>query len=1210
MWRPRGLAAALASAALRGVLEAQGAATRAAVHGKDAAGRLTPDMQQIVTTLGEVVEGMEAERTKAKEFAESLGKECDESMEPVKKAVARRSGIIGGLEQDLEDLNTEATDVPGGAKLPGVPRGAYASAGPLAAMASGAVQLWAWILHNGDQGWQQRRVLGHLQPPGANPVNDFLIVCATPDADVYFELVDGTSPDYQAVRFSPDRRTIPPGIARGQTYRFRREPTAAELAAFMGQARQAADDLYIQQAAAAGLPAVAPPGGAFVPFVPPAAGAPAGGQPAAAAGPAGAAPLAGGAAPAAAGAQWVTVESTTFASRGTPVVLSATDVVKGEVGIFTTPAGVAVLVRDLQAHPVEEYMVMESHRDLRISKATVIASKDRARSRFTSSDVQLRESPFPDWPVPGPRAVKWCCVWLFRRQGGPLEHHRSLVMTFGLRSADWGVETSDSGTCCLFLVPIQFCIEALVELLYILAGALRALRAKSAYGEGAVIAPLSMDAVHLIDLPAAGSVSRSLEHLAGDRGKEIAERLIQLRLPESTGREIAKLQWPARPYSDPALKRSPALCAELLRRMADCDLIEWHLTGEVSCGLFFVYKKSGRYRLIVDGRLPSCHFRDGDPVSLASGAAFSAIEVDSAAPIQVGSVDIVNAFYNVQLPEALRGIFVLPRIRADLVNVSSAQGRAIRRGQYLFPVLKVPEGAPDIGSDVWDGEWRRVLAKRWARSEAQVILEGRSMVLAHLHKTLSLAIFGKRHLFLGDAMASILAVSKGRSSSKLMRVCRQIGSLNLAFNMTSRWRWLPSERNPADRGSRRKRGDWAEASTRPREADPPPAALPAPRHAPLGGDSYGQRDRRVRAFAASLGRAFGVDFGPSDECRKRPAAGRPPPSRGIEPNLRADGGEPATDEHGLTLLESRTVKKPQEDRYKHIVSQFYLWCATANVATSNTTQLDSAVTAYLHEQFFEGFPSSAGTFLLAALTYCRQDLSPKAPELPRARRALLGFSRAAPNRSRWPLPWPFVALIADALIGRGHWAAAAATLLCFVFYTRPSELLRLRVKGAVPPPRGGPRALALWALLLTASENSAPSKTGEFDVSLSHDNTEFWWVGGLLTRLRAGRSATQPLLGLTYATRAALFSRAAVDAGLGGLGPPTLYQLRHGGASHELATRARPLAEIKKRGRWAADSSVRRYEMSGLLPTQLQRASEAVQRRAYAAAASIGSNIL
>eukprot|EP00959_Pyramimonas_sp_CCMP1952_P243877 5098091-Pyramimonas_sp.AAC.1 len=68
--------------------------------------------------------------------------------------------------------------------------------------------------------------------------------------------------------------------------------------------------------------------------------------------------------------------------------------------------------------------------------------------------------------------------------------------------------------------------------------------------------------------------------------------------------------------------------------MADSDLIEWRLTGEVSCGLFFVYKKSGDLRSIVDWRLPSCHFGDSDPVSPASRAAFSTVEVDSAAPVQ------------------------------------------------------------------------------------------------------------------------------------------------------------------------------------------------------------------------------------------------------------------------------------------------------------------------------------------------------------------------------------------------------------------------------------------------------------------------------------------------------------------------------------------------------------------------------------------------
>ena len=39
-----------------------------------------------------------------------------------------------------------------------------------------------------------------------------------------------------------------------------------------------------------------------------------------------------------------------------------------------------------------------------------------------------------------------------------------------------------------------------------------------------------------------------------------------------------------------------------------------------------------------------------------------------------------------------------------------------------------------------------------------------------------------------------------------------------------------------------------------------------------------------------------------------------------------------------------------------------------------------------------------------------------------------------------------------------------------------------------------------------------------------------------------------------------------------------MYRLRHGGASHDRATSSRTLDAIKKRGRWACDASLRRYE--------------------------------
>ena len=52
---------------------------------------------------------------------------------------------------------------------------------------------------------------------------------------------------------------------------------------------------------------------------------------------------------------------------------------------------------------------------------------------------------------------------------------------------------------------------------------------------------------------------------------------------------------------------------------------------------------------------------------------------------------------------------------------------------------------------------------------------------------------------------------------------------------------------------------------------------------------------------------------------------------------------------------------------------------------------------------------------------------------------------------------------------------------------------------------------------------------------------------------------------------------------------PCLYGLRHGGASEDMLHRHRPVPEIKLRGRWAADSSLRRYMKHTKLLAELSK---------------------
>ena len=67
-----------------------------------------------------------------------------------------------------------------------------------------------------------------------------------------------------------------------------------------------------------------------------------------------------------------------------------------------------------------------------------------------------------------------------------------------------------------------------------------------------------------------------------------------------------------------------------------------------------------------------------------------------------------------------------------------------------------------------------------------------------------------------------------------------------------------------------------------------------------------------------------------------------------------------------------------------------------------------------------------------------------------------------------------------------------------------------------------------------------------------------------------------------------------------------LYQLRHGGASHELLSGARDINGIKKRGRWLSDTSLRRYEKGGRVAQQMARLPVNLQQACTLAAERIG----
>lgn len=146
---------------------------------------------------------------------------------------------------------------------------------------------------------------------------------------------------------------------------------------------------------------------------------------------------------------------------------------------------------------------------------------------------------------------------------------------------------------------------------------------------------------------------------------------------------------PRSPYCDPLL-RQPRRYEQLLRMMDEKCMLEFALDVTEQCGLFAVKKKNNRQRLIIDARRSNRWFAAPPKTRLVSGDAFSRLTAVGGHALELGQTDIQDAFYQLALPQELRHLFGLPRVRAGRVGVSrTVDGAIVAADTWIYPRLKV-----------------------------------------------------------------------------------------------------------------------------------------------------------------------------------------------------------------------------------------------------------------------------------------------------------------------------------------------------------------------------------------------------------------------------------------------------------------------------------------------------------------------------------------
>ena len=310
-------------------------------------------------------------------------------------------------------------------------------------------------------------------------------------------------------------------------------------------------------------------------------------------------------------------------------------------------------------------------------------------------------------------------------------------------------------------------------------------------------------------------------------------------------------------------------------------------------------------------------------------------------------------------------------------------------------------------------------------------------------------------------------------------------------------------------------------------------------------------------------------------------------ARRCSTQVRAGGGADAS------VLLDGSVSQRTRLAYREALQAFIVFAEVQKLAVGMAEETDLAMVLFLTMLFSKGYDLNVGEKTVAALMFVFPRFSRFGDlKIPRVHRALRGWRRLAPPKSRVPLTFYVVAAISALLVADSQVSMALWCLISFGTYFRPGSMMQLRRSSFLKPVTGMDQ---YWKILTHQSELCQRGKTG------TTDDTLLWDVQDLLWLAKAFAMLVEPGIGLSdeevwpfhYADLAKAVAKAGNRLGL----KVVPYQFRHSGASWDAAKKYRPLLEIQGRGGWRSTSSVMRYEKSGRMLREYARMS--ATRRHY-----------
>lgn len=156
-----------------------------------------------------------------------------------------------------------------------------------------------------------------------------------------------------------------------------------------------------------------------------------------------------------------------------------------------------------------------------------------------------------------------------------------------------------------------------------------------------------------------------------------------------------------KPYMDPALQRNKRRYKRFLQDLQGRGLLHFTRQPQEFVGVFFVKKKSGALRLIIDARPANRRFRDPPGVHLCTAEGLARIEVEMAeaggddlpADVQhdlevwLGTADISDCFHRLRIDPVFASYFCLPPVTAREARLTELRGEELCPSAQVWPCL-------------------------------------------------------------------------------------------------------------------------------------------------------------------------------------------------------------------------------------------------------------------------------------------------------------------------------------------------------------------------------------------------------------------------------------------------------------------------------------------------------------------------------------------